>query len=228
MKIITTDFVEGAKNAEGLTVVIDVFRAFSVACYCAQKNAKKIIAVADIDAALALKEKIPNTFLIGERGGKKLSGFDAGNSPTEILGADISGKTVIHTTHAGTQGLVNARKAQEVLTGALVNARATVAYIQKMQPAVVTLVRMGWQAETRTDEDDACAEYLHRLLLGETPAIPDMLSHLRKSPCTDRFFDERQPWNPASDVDLCLDVDAFDFILKVQSTTLSHVVLSRE
>ena len=30
------DFVEGAQQAEGIAVIIDVFRAFSVACYCYQ------------------------------------------------------------------------------------------------------------------------------------------------------------------------------------------------
>lgn len=28
------NFVSGAQNATGITVIIDVFRAFSVACYC--------------------------------------------------------------------------------------------------------------------------------------------------------------------------------------------------
>jgi 2-phosphosulfolactate phosphatase len=33
MEIEILEFAEGARKARGLTVIIDVFRAFSVACY---------------------------------------------------------------------------------------------------------------------------------------------------------------------------------------------------
>ncbi|MDX1701732.1 MAG: zinc-binding dehydrogenase, partial [Melioribacteraceae bacterium] len=36
---------EGARNAQGLAVIIDVFRAFSVACYVFDRGAAKIIAI---------------------------------------------------------------------------------------------------------------------------------------------------------------------------------------
>jgi 2-phosphosulfolactate phosphatase len=47
---------------------------------------------------------------MGERKGKKLPGFDYGNSPTEIQAIDFSGKTVIQTTSAGTQGFADAKE----------------------------------------------------------------------------------------------------------------------
>jgi len=42
MKIEILQLLKGAKEAKGLTVIIDVFRAFSVACYVMDKNAKSI------------------------------------------------------------------------------------------------------------------------------------------------------------------------------------------
>src|SRR5690606_3087515 len=115
---------------------------------------------------------------VGERYGRRLEGFDFGNSPSEILTADLHGKTLIQSTHAGTQGVVNATQADEVLTGSFVNARATADYILARKPAVVTLVRMGLEARTVSDEDALFALYLTSLLKGNQPdqeAIEELL-----------------------------------------------------
>ncbi len=60
-----------------------------------------------------------------------VEGFDFGNSPTDISQADVRGKTIVHTTSAGTQGLTNASGADVVLTGSLVNAAAICEYISQ-------------------------------------------------------------------------------------------------
>ena len=111
MQIDILDLIEGARQARGLTVIIDVFRAFSTACYVVRNGARQIIPVGDVDLAYQLKQQNPNYVLMGERKGKKLPGFDYGNSPTEIQSIDFSGKTVIQTTSAGTQGFANAKDA---------------------------------------------------------------------------------------------------------------------
>ena len=43
MEVTILQLLEGAKKSEGLAVIIDVFRAFSVACYVSGNGAKKII-----------------------------------------------------------------------------------------------------------------------------------------------------------------------------------------
>lgn len=136
MNIKILQLIEGARKAEGLTVIIDVFRAFSVACYVFNNGAEKIIPVGSLETAYALKEENGEFILMGERKGKILPGFDYGNSPAHVQGVDFSGKTVIHTTSAGTQGIVNAVKADEIITGSFVNARAVARYILQRKPAV--------------------------------------------------------------------------------------------
>lgn len=116
--------MEGSKNAEGLTVIIDVFRAFSLECYLYHLGVTEIRPVGTIDEAFHLKSLINNSLLIGERNGAMCEGFDFGNSPSSITQDDVKGKTVIHTTSSGTQGIVNATKADEIITGSLVNAKA--------------------------------------------------------------------------------------------------------
>ncbi len=216
MNIRKKDGLTGAQEAEGIAVIIDVFRAFSTVCYCLHAQARRILPVSGIEEARALKRRSPDAILIGERGGKKLEGFDFGNSPTELQGVDMQGLEIIQTTHAGTQGLVQAKQAQVRLTGAFVNAQATATYIQKQAPELVTLVRMGWQAETPTDEDDLCAEYLESLLLNKAFDTDSIVPRLRASACSARFFDPQKPWSPASDFDLCLRFNVFDFAVAAQ------------
>jgi 2-phosphosulfolactate phosphatase len=217
MQIEVMDFVEGARKARGVTVVIDVFRAFSGACYAYARGAKRLIPVAEIDAALSIKREHPEYLTIGERGGKKVNGFDFGNSPTEISEADVRGRTIVHTTSAGTQGLTNAPGADVVLTGSLVNAAAICAYIQSLEPERVSIVRMGKEAKERSAEDDLCAEVLRGRLSGEGFDVSTVRDRLRDSPAAQKFFDPAATWAPESDFDLCTDVDRFGFVLRLSN-----------
>jgi 2-phosphosulfolactate phosphatase len=65
MHIEILDLIEGAKQARGLTVIIDVFRAFSTACYVVQNGASEIVPVGDVDLAYQLKEQNPDFFRSG-------------------------------------------------------------------------------------------------------------------------------------------------------------------
>lgn len=213
MEVRVADFVAGARSATGIAIVIDVFRAFSVAAHAMARGARTIVPVADVDAARALKAAHPDWLLVGERHARRLPGFDCGNSPTEVNALPLTGRTLIHTTHAGTQGLVNAIGADEVLTGALVNAAAIVRYVHAKRPREVTLVRMGHEARERADEDDACAELLSARLRGESPDTSALRSRLRQAAGAHKFFDPACDWAPEGDFAACTEVDAFDFVL---------------
>lgn len=214
----TVDFVAGAHSARGLTVVIDVFRAFSVAAHAFAQGARTVVPVADVEAARELKRRHPDWLLIGERHARPLPGFDCGNSPTELQRFDLRDRTLIHTTHSGTQGLAAARAADEVITGALVNAGAIVRYIRSRSPATVTLVRMGHEAVERCAEDDLCAQLLEQRLMGEQPAVADVPSRLRSAASAQKFFDPACDWAPQRDFELCTQVDVFDFVLRLEPT----------
>lgn len=219
MQIHITDFVAGARAAVGLAVVIDVFRAFSLAPHAFARGAARIIPVGEIDAAHALKADHPDWLLIGERFGRPLPGVDGGNSPALLEHFDLRGRTLIHTTHAGTQGLVNASNATEVITGALINAAAVVRYARQRGFDTVTLVRMGQGATQRCMEDDLCAELLAARLRGESPDTAQLRERLRQAPAAQKFFDPLCDWAPAADFDLCTDLDRYDFVLRLERDT---------
>lgn len=214
MDIKILDAVKGAKQATGLTVIIDVFRAFSVEAYCFSKGAEKIIPIGKSEIAYRLKEENPDMLLAGERYGKILPGFDLGNSPSQLSGFDLIGKTIIHTTSAGTQGIANAKNATEILGASLVNAKATAEYIKKSDETDVSLVCMGYAGEYPTDEDTLCAKYIKALLDGEKI---DLESEIEKLKLTDgaKFFDKAQnDVFPEEDFYMCTEYDKFDFALR--------------
>ncbi|HYW94821.1 MAG TPA: 2-phosphosulfolactate phosphatase [Bacteroidales bacterium] len=218
MNIQILHLIEGARKATGLTVVIDVFRAFSVAPYAFANGVDKIIPVGSLEKAQKLKAENPTWLLAGERHEQKVPGFDFGNSPSQILEADLQGKTLIHTTSAGTQGLVNAVNAGEILTGSFVNAGAIINYIKTKQPETVSLVCMGYSTQYPVEEDTFCAEYIKNELEERKNNFDEMVSIIRQTSGA-RFFDEeKQTFAPSSDFDLCLSLNRFDFVIKAKKT----------
>ena len=159
--------IDGARQATGLTVIIDVFRAFSSACYAIDQGADKIIVVGSVEEALELKELDPNLILMGEVMGIKPEKFDTGNSPSENQNINFQNKTVVQRTSAGTQGIVNAIKTDEIITGSFVNAQAVIKYIKQKNPTELSLVAMGSAGVEIRDEDEYCAEFIEKSLNDE-------------------------------------------------------------
>ncbi len=124
MKIEILQLIDGAKKARGLTVVIDVFRAMTVEAFLMSRGVEKLLPVGDVQVAWDYKASHPDALLCGERGGAIIEGFNFGNSPSAVENLDFTGKTVVHTTSAGTQGIANATGADEILGGSLVAAKA--------------------------------------------------------------------------------------------------------
>lgn len=214
MNIEILEFAEGARNASGLTVIIDVFRAFSVECYAIDAGALKIIATGSIEEAFRLGKKYRNAVLAGERNERKVSGFDLGNSPTEILQADLKNRILIHSTTAGTNGLVSAINSETVITGSFVNASAIARYIKDMNPQNVSLVGMGYRATESAEEDILCAEYIKALILGQSTDFTQRISDLRLTSGKRFFLPENADFSPPTDFFLCTIPDKFNFVLK--------------
>lgn len=218
MNIQTLHLIQGAGQAQGLTVIIDVFRAFSLECYLYDMGAAAILPVGDLDVARRLKAEHPDYVLIGERGGKKCEGFDFGNSPSTVDPARIAGKTIVHTTSAGTQGVQNAVRAQKILTGSLVNARAVARYILAENPAQVSLVCMGNSGVRPAKEDELCAAYLESLLTGKPMQDIRARAQALRLDGGAHFFDPAlQDVFPQADFDCCTQVDRFDFVIEIDT-----------
>ena len=228
MNIKILELIDGAKQAEGLTVVIDVLRAFSLEACLFVQGAEKIYPIGDMNEAFALKAEHPDWLLFGERGGAKVPGCDYGNSPTGIAGIDFTGKTLIHSTSAGTQGIVNATGADEIITGSLLNARAIAEYIKKKDPETVSFCAMGNAGVRRANEDVLCAEYIKSILLGHP--MPDIKERARELEWNgaEHFFNENtQHVYPKPDFFKCIEVDSYDLVIRVDRDKNGRYVAMR-
>ncbi|OFX57029.1 MAG: hypothetical protein A2066_04640 [Bacteroidetes bacterium GWB2_41_8] len=216
MEIEILQLLEGARKARGLTVIIDVFRAFSTACYAFGNGIQRIYPVGDLEIAYKMKEQNPEFILVGERFEQKPEGFDFGNSPSQLLESDLTSKIMVHTTSSGTQGIANATGANEILTGSFVNAGAIIDYIRKQNPEKVSLVCMGYSCQYPTDEDTLLAVYIKNELEGVANDFQAMVEQLRTGDGARFFAPEKQDWAPVADFDLCLSLNRFNFVLKVE------------
>jgi 2-phosphosulfolactate phosphatase len=237
MRIEREEWISGARRAQGLVIVIDVFRACSLIALALAAGARRIVPMAGIAEAQALKARHPDWLLLGERDARPIAGFEGGNSPTALLQRELAGRTIIHTTHAGTQGLTAAyRRADSstglvrVLTGAFVNLAATAAYARRAFEAGlfdrITLVAMGQNGVARCDEDELCADYLAAALRREEVDANAVRPRLRVAPAAAKFFDPAASWAPEADFDYCTRVDVVNFAVGMAQDADGCVSLS--
>lgn len=192
-----------------VAVVVDVMRAFTVAAWAFAKGAEKIVLARSTDEALALKARHPDRVALKD--GPPAPGFDLVNSPGLLRRADLTGRTVVQKTTAGTVGALAVKDASLVLCAGFVVAEATARLLRQRAVERVTFVVTG--EDGRADEDLACAQYI---AAGATGAGTDAAGFLRRAAAsraaTELAEGVRQGVHP-DDVALCLEVDRFPFAM---------------
>jgi 2-phosphosulfolactate phosphatase len=200
--------IDGARAARGIVVVIDVLRAFTVSAYALAGGAKECILVPTIAEARALKAKIPGSVICAEEEALPVPGIPISNSPTQISAASLKDCILIQRSSAGTTVISAVESAEALYAASLVVARATVNACLARRPATLTLI-----ASADHPEDHACGAYMECLLRGEEPDIDLLLQPVRQSERFRRAASGRWPGFPASDLDLSLVPDRFDFAM---------------
>lgn len=142
-------------------VIFDVLRATSSMTTALAHGAAAIYPARTIDEALALKAKLPDAVLGGERHGELIAGFEVGNSPFEYCEA-VAGRTIISTTTNGTIALRACEHAERVLVGAILNLAALAEELARTCPPRTLLVCAG-TFENFALEDAAAAGMLAAL-----------------------------------------------------------------
>ena len=215
MEIRIGSLYRGAQEARGTVVIIDVFRAFTTDAVAFSKGAEKIVLVAEVEEALKLREQGVGEICMGEVDGIRPDGFDLGNSPFEMLNADVAGKTLIQSTRAGTVGMSAAVNASQIYAGSLVLAASTAKAIVHDVPDLVTIVAMGAEARVHADEDEQCAFYMRNLLQGRKPDHDAVRALVLAGAEAQKYSDPEQPQFHPEDRDMALQIDSVDFAIKV-------------
>ena len=107
-------------------VVIDVLRATTTIACALNNGAEAVATFSDLDELTRKANEWPHSLrlLLGERGGKRLKGFDLGNSPVDVVTELVSGKRLFMSTTNGTRSLQVVRNAKRLYTMALPNRRS--------------------------------------------------------------------------------------------------------
>lgn len=124
--ILTVDLLPPAQplppRDDEIAVAIDVLRASTTMITALANGARAILPLAEVTTALELARKTPPRLLLGgERHGRRIQGFDLGNSPAEYSAESVSGADILFTTTNGTRCLLAGRGAGRILIGAFVN-----------------------------------------------------------------------------------------------------------
>ncbi len=109
-------------------VIIDVLRASTTICTAIRNGAREVIPTPDIENATKISANLSgdSRLLGGERQGKKIDGFDLGNSPLEYSPEKVGGKTIVFTTTNGAGAIYKCRYASMALVGGFVNVSSIV------------------------------------------------------------------------------------------------------
>jgi len=143
--------------SDDLVVVIDVLRASSTITTALASGASKVIPIYSPEEARkkSTKYRFDERLLCGERNGKKLAGFNLGNSPLEYNNSMVKEKIILLTTTNGIRTIELVQKAKEIIIGCFLNLQAIVHYC-KSYSGKVLLVCAGDRG-TVSLEDTVCA-----------------------------------------------------------------------
>ncbi len=135
--IFTPDLLPFSPPADKTVVVADILRATTTITFAMANGALSISPVLTPDDAFELAANQPNTIICGERHGKKVNGFNLGNSPCEYTKTAVSGKRIVLTTTNGTRTLWACRSAKQVLVGCFLNLQAIINFLMQVEGDVI-------------------------------------------------------------------------------------------
>lgn len=159
-------------------IVVDVLRATSTIAQALAAGYRRVFCCAEVEEALALRERLGEAVLGGERQMERIPGFDLGNSPREFCMP--RGETLVLTTTNGTRAIVAAAAAsEEVLVGSLLNLEA-VARAARERGDDVEVVCAGLQGRFTLD-DAYCAGRIAELVGGERTDAAEAAVRLARS-----------------------------------------------
>jgi len=209
--------LQNQPSTHDTVVVIDVLRSFTTAAVALDRGASAVYPVERIAQATALLGKLREPVSVGAvGGGDPIPGFDFGNSPSQLMHADLAGKPVVMTTAAGVRGLQRFRRARRLYAASFVCARATAAAIRAAGAEEVCFVITGEWVDRDGDEDIACADYIEALLRGAPAAPESFIQRVRSSDFGRRFVAGTWPNLPLADLELAAQADLFEFAMPLQ------------
>jgi 2-phosphosulfolactate phosphatase len=200
-------------------VVVDILRATTTIVTAFEFGVKSILPVESVEQCRDFQQK--GYIGAAERGGKKVEGFELGNSPFDYFNPCYAGKRIVFTTTNGTRTISTIKAADRILFGAFVNLKAVAEYLMNINKDVI-ITCAGWEGEvnledtlfsgalieelasSHTKEGDA-AVLAHRLYIQNGENIPKFLeesSHIHRL----------KNMELQKDIDFCLELNKYEIV----------------
>ena len=163
--VISADNINSEYLKNKVVVVIDMLRATSVITTALANGAKQVFPILTVEEAFDKKKELlskEDILIGGERKALKIDGFDFSNSPLEYTKENVNGKTIILSTTNGTRAINLSLKADEIIIGSILNAKAVALELKKLNKDVV-FINAGTNGEFSMD-DFICSGYMINLL----------------------------------------------------------------
>ncbi|MCK4919496.1 MAG: 2-phosphosulfolactate phosphatase [Bacteroidales bacterium] len=137
------------ENKEAIAVVTDVLRASSAIVAAFMNGAKKIIPVATLEEAKAMKDS--GYMVAAERDGIVRDFADFGNSPFNFTPERVKDNDIVYSTTNGTQAIQLASSSKQVLVGAFLNLGGIIDHLKKENTEVLILCA-GWKNKINLED----------------------------------------------------------------------------
>jgi 2-phosphosulfolactate phosphatase len=182
---------------------------------------------AKLEDCLSMKAK--GFFTAGERDGKKVDGFDFGNSPFEYMDPSLRNQKIAFTTTNGTQAIVKSLGARQIIIGSFLNLSAVVKHLRKSNEDIL-IVCAGWKGKVNLEDTLFAGAVVDRMrkeviLACDAPlaaqhlyneAKNDMISFLKESSHVKRLA----RLNIFKDIEFCLSLDEYTVVPRLVNNLL--------
>lgn len=202
-----------------IVVVVDILRATSCMTTAIAYGVESIIPVATVKDCKAWQQK--GFLAAAERCGKKIDGFDLGNSPFSYMDPRLEGKSIAITTTNGTLAISKSRNAKKLIVGSFLNLSAVVQFLNE-QAEDILIVCAGWKGKFNLEDTVFAGAIADQLTARFTAACDSTLAaislyHAAKNNLTGFLSNSSHVQrlarlNIREDIEFCLTLDRFDVI----------------
>jgi Phosphosulfolactate phosphohydrolase and related enzymes len=211
-------------------VVVDILRATSCMTTAFAHNIESITPFAQLPDCLAQKKD--GYLTAGERDGKKVDGFDLGNSPFEYMTPLLKGKKIAFTTTNGTKAILKSIGAKDIVIGSFLNLSAVVDYLQKVSNNVL-IVCSGWKGKVNLEDTVFAGALVENLKddfehACDAPMIAQRLyidarSNLKEFLKNSSHIKRLKRLNIEKDIDFCLTEDQYDVVPIIRESRITVI-----
>jgi 2-phosphosulfolactate phosphatase len=165
LSIFHTPELTPSESLPSCAIAVDVLRATTTIATALSAGAEAVQVFSSMEMLMQTSEQwSPEKRLrAGERGGAKVAGCDLGNSPLDCTSEVVAGKRLFISTTNGTRCLERIQEADTVLTAALINRAAVVAYLVQHRPETVWIVGSGWEGNFSLEDTVCAGAIVHQL-----------------------------------------------------------------